>query len=692
MAVNTGARAIKPIKPGGFAGKPKPTLDQAITDAMRPKPIVEPINPPSSDVDFQEVSRPPVIGQPDPTSSRDPIFTRPPVVTPPDFGGASDNAFPSPIGNQTPFDKFANVIGPGPGDPISMFSDGPGVEYDFQPNRMMGNFGSVPDYEMTTGGQFPAPQGGGFGGFTQGAPMPGSNPQGGQFSAPTGGGFGGFTQGAPMPMGNPQGAPSPAPLTGGGATGGGPDFEAPQAQGGGLLSNGLPPPLWGGPSPLSAEVTARNLSMDFPRDPAAQAIRMEQLGLAVPPDLLAQAGFTASGTGPGGNPLDQTRPWMDNLMAEFERTLNPQWEARQRQLEQSLIGRGLRPGTAAYTSAMDDFNRQRTDAFDQARRSSTAQGLQAQQQFWAQNFAQQQARDAAAERVASLQNASASSILQGSLGAMEREFRERQFNEDTRRFDLGFGEDTRRFDSQFGEGRRQFDEGTRRFDVGLGEDRFRFDTQFGEDRRRFDVSRMDQMGQQDFANLLSLLGFDRQGQMYDNDLINQDFNRMGPWFGMIPQGGPVGIDVQNPFLSSAQLEEQRRQQAAAQSASRSNSRWGALGQLGAAAVPFFLCSREFKDTVSPANIGEVASAIYSLPVDLWRYKGSDAVHLGTYAEEFNKALTATPDLPYIKVGDIVGALIATVQDQNKRIEELEALLSDGGTEKRKPGRPKKGTN
>lgn len=44
--------------------------------------------------------------------------------------------------------------------------------------------------------------------------------------------------------------------------------------------------------------------------------------------------------------------------------LDPLWEQRQGQLEQDLVNRGIRPGSAAYSALQRDFGQQRNDAYN----------------------------------------------------------------------------------------------------------------------------------------------------------------------------------------------------------------------------------------------------------------------------------------------------------------------------------------
>lgn len=55
----------------------------------------------------------------------------------------------------------------------------------------------------------------------------------------------------------------------------------------------------------------------------------------------------------------------DSRYEQMARTrLDPQWAERAQQNEQSLIDRGLRPGTPGYESAMRTFNQGRNDAYN----------------------------------------------------------------------------------------------------------------------------------------------------------------------------------------------------------------------------------------------------------------------------------------------------------------------------------------
>lgn len=62
--------------------------------------------------------------------------------------------------------------------------------------------------------------------------------------------------------------------------------------------------------------------------------------------------------------------------------LDPQWNLQQQQLQASLAAKGVTEGSQAYQNAMDQFQRQKTDAYNQATYSGIQQGAAEQQQLF----------------------------------------------------------------------------------------------------------------------------------------------------------------------------------------------------------------------------------------------------------------------------------------------------------------------
>lgn len=70
--------------------------------------------------------------------------------------------------------------------------------------------------------------------------------------------------------------------------------------------------------------------------------------------------------------------------------LNPQWDQAQRQQEDQLASQGLAPGSAAYTTAMDTFNRAKNDAYSSAENNAQSAGLAAAGQTFNESLSSNQ--------------------------------------------------------------------------------------------------------------------------------------------------------------------------------------------------------------------------------------------------------------------------------------------------------------
>lgn len=94
-----------------------------------------------------------------------------------------------------------------------------------------------------------------------------------------------------------------------------------------------------------------------------------------------QSNFTPVGTG-----VDNFQSYTDNAYAAAMRQMQPQMQAQQRSIEQSLVSRGLQPGSAAYNSELDRMTRGQNDMFQSAAFGAQNAGLQAQNQAFAQGM------------------------------------------------------------------------------------------------------------------------------------------------------------------------------------------------------------------------------------------------------------------------------------------------------------------
>lgn len=79
-------------------------------------------------------------------------------------------------------------------------------------------------------------------------------------------------------------------------------------------------------------------------------------------------------------PLDwsQQQSYLNDLTAQ---NLNPQWDRLAEQNEQSLVNRGLRPGSTAYNNAQNEFLQSRSSAFNNANLNNFNSALSSQMQL-----------------------------------------------------------------------------------------------------------------------------------------------------------------------------------------------------------------------------------------------------------------------------------------------------------------------
>lgn len=84
------------------------------------------------------------------------------------------------------------------------------------------------------------------------------------------------------------------------------------------------------------------------------------------------------------------QPYQDAAYQAATRELDPQWQQAQASFDQQMVNQGLAPGSAAYQTALDNFNRSKNDAYSQAQNQAMQQGLAAQAQGFGQGLSQSQ--------------------------------------------------------------------------------------------------------------------------------------------------------------------------------------------------------------------------------------------------------------------------------------------------------------
>ena len=84
--------------------------------------------------------------------------------------------------------------------------------------------------------------------------------------------------------------------------------------------------------------------------------------------------YDTSGIDQIGDPYQTRQQAEDAAYQEFQSRLDPQYEKMQSQLEAQLRAQGMNPGDAAYQQAMSEYNNERRNSYDQARRSAFMEG------------------------------------------------------------------------------------------------------------------------------------------------------------------------------------------------------------------------------------------------------------------------------------------------------------------------------
>ena len=99
-----------------------------------------------------------------------------------------------------------------------------------------------------------------------------------------------------------------------------------------------------------------------------------------------------------------------------------------------------------------------------------------------------------------------------------------------------------------------------------------------------------------------------------------------------------------------------------------------LGGLGNFGLGFgaVLSSRHVKTDNTPVDEDRILASVERLPVEAWRYRGDDRLHLGPYAEDM--ARLGLSDGLTINLMDVGGLALASVKALSKRVNQHAARL------------------
>jgi hypothetical protein len=275
----------------------------------------------------------------------------------------------------------------------------------------------------------------------------------------------------------------------------------------------------------------------------------------------SQGGADPTRVSMGKNPFDGVQQYTDQAYGEATRQLDPQWQQNQASFDQQMVNRGIAPGSAAYDQARSDFDRSRNDAYGQARGQAMGQGLAAQQQMFGQGLAESGLSNQLVQALIGANTSVANQQLGGNASLMGQLLGGNQGIAQSI-----IGGNASRDSANASAGASMHNAG---LNYRLGQD------QLGLGRDQLEA----QIGQQDFGNLMSLLGMGQGVNTYNNSLLTQDQARNQSFFGYMPNGAGNGqIDVQSPMNNQwqGQMNQWQYGQNQANAQNQNYAQWGAL--------------------------------------------------------------------------------------------------------------------
>jgi len=253
------------------------------------------------------------------------------------------------------------------------------------------------------------------------------------------------------------------------------------------------------------------------------------LGGAPNTDYLGMGNWTQGGADPthvqGTSAQDMAstmQPYVDSAYQQATRTLDPQWQQQSAAFDQQMINQGIQPGSAAYNTAKQQFDQSKNDAYSQAQAQAQQQGLAAQNQAFGQGLSQSQLAAQLSQALIGANSQYAGQQLQGNQGIMQAL--------------LG---------GNSGIAQQIIGGNATRGAAEAGASASRANSM---NSYNLGMANLAQQGQQnDFGNLMQLLGMGQGVGQYNNNLLNQDQSRNQSFFGYMPGGNGGNIDVQNPY-------------------------------------------------------------------------------------------------------------------------------------------------
>ena len=351
------------------------------------------------------------------------------------------------------------------------------------------------------------------------------------------------------------------------------------------------------------------------------------------------------------------QPYEDTAYQQSMRELQPQQAQQTAQFNQQMISQGITPGSAAYQQAQQQLSQQQNDATAQARAQAQTQGLAAQGQAFGQGLSQSQLANTLAGQLLGANTSFANQQLGGNASVMNQLL---GGNSSVMNQLLGGNSGIAQ---QLIGGNASMNAAAQSANAARAN---------GMNNYRLGEDQLAQTGQQaDFGNLMQLLGLGSGVTSYNNGLLNQNQQNAQSFMGYMPNGGTGNIDAQSPYNNNytGQMNGWNYQN---QQANSENQAGMSLAMMA------LLCDRDAKDTIKTFDVS-CEEVLRGLPVDLWRYKDDPGAHLhvGTYAQDFNKAL-GLGERKLIELVDMIGFLLKSAKEQTLRLDRIEQRLMVAG--------------
>lgn len=256
----------------------------------------------------------------------------------------------------------------------------------------------------------------------------------------------------------------------------------------------------------------------------------QQLGGQPNTGFLNLGNWTQGGADPtnvqdNGNPLATVQPFIDNAYQQSTRQLDPQFQQLQARFDQDMVNKGIAPGSEAYNTAKQQFDQTKNDAYSQARNQAQQQGLGAQAQSFGQGLSQSTLANQLANSLIGANTSYANQQLGGNASLMNA-----LLGGNSGIAQAMIGGNASMFNSQNSAGAQM---GAAQLSHDLG------------------MANLNQQGQQqDFGNLMTLLGLGQGVGQYNNSLLTSDQARQMQMYQGMPGGNGGNIDVQNPYNNS----------------------------------------------------------------------------------------------------------------------------------------------